>query len=57
MMTLAFYTGFLADEVGNAVAFADGLGGTFGYACAAGDTIFGNFHGHGYYSVYKFGTA
>jgi hypothetical protein len=53
MMTLAFNTGFLIDNVRNAIAFADRLGGTFGYACAAGDAIFGNFHGHGCYSVYK----
>jgi hypothetical protein len=57
MMTLAFNTGFLVDDVRNAIAFADGLGGTFGYACTAGDAIFGNFHGHGYYSVCKFRAA
>ena len=57
MMTLAFNTGFLIDDVRNAIAFADGLGGTFGYACTARDAIFGNLHGHGYYSVCKFGAA
>ena len=51
MMALAFNAGFLIDNIGNAVAFADGLCGTFRYARAAGDALFGNFHGHGCYSI------
>ena len=51
MMALALDTGFLTDDVGNAVAFADGFGGAFGYTRAAGDALFGNFHGHGCYSI------
>ena len=57
MMPLAFNAGFLVDNIGNAIAFVDRLGGTFGYARAAGDAIFSNFHGHGCYSVDKFGVA
>jgi hypothetical protein len=57
MMALAFNAGFLIDNICNAVTFTNRLGGTFGYACAAGDAVFGNFHGHGYYSVHKFGAA
>ena len=57
MMALAFDAGFLADHIGNAIALANRLGGTFGYTRAARDAIFGNFHGHGCYSVDKFGAA
>jgi hypothetical protein len=46
-MTLALDTGGLIDHIGDAIAFADGLGGAFRYASAAGDAIFGNFHCHG----------
>jgi hypothetical protein len=46
-MALAFHTGFLINDIGNAVTFTNGLGGTFGYARAAGDAFFGDFHGHG----------
>jgi len=56
-MALAFNAGFLIDDVGNAVTFGNGLGGTFWHACTAGDAIFGNFHGHGCCSVYEFGAA
>jgi hypothetical protein len=49
-MTLALDTGSLIDYIGDAIAFADGLSGAFGYAGAAGDAIFGNFHCHGRYS-------
>jgi len=47
MMTLALDAGFLIDNIGNAVTLVDRLGGTFGYAGATSDAIFGNFHGHG----------
>jgi hypothetical protein len=57
MMTLALDAGFLIDNIGNAVTLVDRLGGTFGYAGATSDAIFGNFHGHGCYSVHKFGAA
>ena len=50
VMALAFDTGGLIDHIGDAIAFADGFGGAFGYARAAGDAIFGNFHCHDRYS-------
>ena len=56
VMAFAFHAGRLIDNVQNAVAFADGFGGTFGDACAAGDAIFSNFHGHGGFSVKEFVT-
>ena len=46
VVTFAFHTGSLIDDVQNTVAFADGFGGTFGDARTAGDAIFSNFHGH-----------
>jgi len=46
-MAFAFNAGFLVDDIQNAIAFADGFGGTFRYARATGDAIFINFHGHG----------
>jgi hypothetical protein len=49
-MTFAFHTGSLIDNVQSTVAFADGFGGAFGDARAAGDAIFSDFHGHGSYS-------
>jgi len=55
-MTFAFNAGPLIDDVQNAVAFADGFGGTFGDARATGDAIFSNFHGHGGFSVKEFVT-
>jgi hypothetical protein len=54
VVTFAFHAGFLIDHVQNAIAFANGLGWTFGDACAAGDAIFKNFHGHGSFSVKRF---
>jgi hypothetical protein len=50
MVALALHTGSLVDDIGDAIAFADGFGGAFGYASAAGDAIFGNLHCHGRYS-------
>jgi hypothetical protein len=51
----AFHAGRLIDNVEHAIAFADGLGGTFGQACAASDAFFCNFHCHGLhsFSIYK----
>ena len=54
VVTFAFDTGFLIDHIQNAVAFANGLGWTFGYACATGDAVFKNFHSHGSFSVKRF---
>src|SRR5512145_1131258 len=50
VMALAFDTGGLIDHIGDAIAFGDGFGRAFRYACATGDAIFGNFHCHGSYS-------
>jgi hypothetical protein len=47
VVTFAFNAGGLVDHIKDAIAFADGFGRAFGYACAAGDAVFGNFHGHG----------
>jgi len=49
-VTFAFDAGCLVDNIQNAVAFADGFGGTFRYACAAGDAIFSDLHGHGFFT-------
>jgi hypothetical protein len=49
-VTFAFHTGGLIDHIGDAIAFADGLSRAFGYTCATGDAVFGNFHGHSRYS-------
>jgi len=49
-VTLAFDTGSLVNDIGDAIAFANGFGRAFGYARATGDAIFGNFHCHGRYS-------
>jgi hypothetical protein len=49
-MTFAFHAGSLVNDIGDAIAFADGLSGAFGYASTAGDAIFGNLHCHGQYS-------
>ena len=54
MMALAFNAGGLIDDIGDAIAFADGLCGAFGYARAAGDAVFGNFHCHYVYSICEF---
>jgi len=56
-VALAFNAGLLVDDVGNAVAFANGLGGTFRYAGAAGDAFFGDFHGHIHISSDRFVAA
>jgi hypothetical protein len=56
MMALAFDTGGLIDHISDAIAFADGFGRAIGYACATGDAIFSNFHGHDGFSVKEFVT-
>jgi len=50
VMAFAFDAGCLVDNIQNAIAFADGFGGTFRYACAAGDAIFSDLHGHGFFT-------
>jgi len=50
-MAFALDACFLVDDVGDAIAFANGFGWALGYARATGDAIFSNFHGHGYYSL------
>jgi hypothetical protein len=47
VMSFAFDAGGLVDDVEGAVAFADGFGGAVGDARAAGNTVFGDLHGHG----------
>jgi hypothetical protein len=49
-VTYTFHTGRGIDDIEDAIAFGDGLGGTFGYACAASDTVVINFHCHGLHS-------
>jgi hypothetical protein len=49
-MADALNAGLLVDHIGDAIAFADGFGGAFRYARAAGDAFFKNFHCHGYFS-------
>jgi hypothetical protein len=51
VVTDTFDAGCLVDDVGDAVAFTDGFGGTFGDACTTGDAFFKDFHGHGGFSV------
>jgi hypothetical protein len=46
-----FDAGSLVDHIENTIAFADGFGWAFGYACATGDAVFLDFHGHGCFSV------
>ena len=55
-MAFAFDAGSLVDHIENAIAFADGFGWAIGYACATGDAIFSNFHGHDGFSVKEFVT-
>ena len=55
-MAFAFNTRGLVDHIGDAIAFADGFGWAIGYACATGDAIFSNFHGHNGFSVKEFVT-
>ena len=45
-MAFAFNTGGLVDHIQGAIAFSDGFGGAIGYACAAGDAVILDFHGH-----------
>ena len=52
-MTDAFDTSGRVNHVEDAVAFADGVGGTFGQARAAGDAFFVDFHCHGKLSNFK----
>ena len=39
-VTFAFDTGSCVNDIQSAIAFGDGIGGTFGQACAAGDAFF-----------------
>jgi hypothetical protein len=52
----AFDTGGLVDDVQDPIAFTDGFGRAFRYACTTGDAVFLNFHGHGRFSVKRFCT-
>ena len=52
-MSFAFDAGGLVDDVEGAIAFADGFGGAIGDACAAGDAVFCDLHGHGWFSWVK----
>ena len=54
VMALAFNTGSLINHIGDAIAFADGFSRAFGYACAAGDAVFGDFHCHDVCSICEF---
>ena len=56
-MAFALDAGFLADDISNPIAFADGFGGALRYTRAAGDAIFSNFHGHGCYSLNNCGCG
>jgi hypothetical protein len=58
-VTYTFHAGCLIDNVEDAIAFCDGLGGTFGYARAASDAVFFNFHCHGLHSflIYNFSSG
>ena len=49
-VTYTFHAGRRIDDIEHAIAFANGIGGTFGYACAASDTVVINFHCHGLHS-------
>jgi len=55
-MALAFNAGCLVDYIGNTITFTNGFGWAIGYACATGDAIFSNFHGHNGFSVKEFVT-
>ena len=50
VVTDTFNAGCLIDDIQSAVAFGDGFGGAIGQACAAGDAIFCDLHGHGSFS-------
>jgi hypothetical protein len=49
-VTNALDAGRLIDHIQNTIAFADGFGRAFGYACATSDAVFLDFHGHGCFS-------
>jgi hypothetical protein len=53
-VTDTFDTSGLVDHIENPITFADRFSRAFGYACATGDAVFLDFHGHGYFSVKKF---
>lgn len=57
VMAFAFDTGGLVNDVQNTVAFGDGFGGAIGQACAAGDAIVLNFHGHDGFSILNYFRA
>jgi hypothetical protein len=48
-VTFAFDTGSRVNYIKGAIAFGDGVSGAFGQACATGDAVFIDFHGHGLY--------
>ena len=50
VVTHALDTGCLVNHISDAIAFADGFGRAFRYACATGDALFSNLHCHGCYS-------
>jgi hypothetical protein len=50
VMTFALNAGFLINNIQNAIAFTDRFSRALRDARAAGDAVFSNFHGHGYYS-------
>lgn len=56
-MSDTFNTGVLVDDISDAIPFTDGFSRAFGYACAAGDAVFKDFHGHGHFSVKRFGLT
>jgi hypothetical protein len=56
MVADAFHTGGLIDDVENAIALANGVGGTFGQARATSDAVFFDFHCHGIMLLEKFLT-
>jgi hypothetical protein len=47
-MADALNTSGFVDYIQGAIAFGDGVGGALGQACAAGDAVFIDFHGHGF---------
>ena len=51
VVTDAFDTGGLVDNVQDPIAFTNGFGRAFRHARTTGDAIFENFHGHGSFSV------
>ena len=55
-MALALNTSSLVDDIGDAIALADGFGWAVRYARATGDAVFSNFHGHDGFSVKEFIT-